>query len=148
MSRLLLCRAGARLCALPIEHVVETMRPLPIEAMPGAPPFVCGLSMVRGVPLAVVDVGTLLGMSDLPAPSRFVSVRAGRRQVVLAVGEVLGVSDLPAASLHDLPPLLGEAGAGVASAIGALESALLVVLQASHIVPEEVWASIERRPPS
>lgn len=144
----MLCRVGARLCALPLDHVVETMRPLPIESLPGAPAFVRGLSMIRGVPVPVVDAGALLDAGDPPKPTRFVSVKAGHRHVVLAVEEVLGVRDLPAASLRVLPPLLGEAGAGVVSAIGALDSAFLLVLQAARLVPEAVWGALETRSPS
>ena len=29
----LLCRVRTRLCAFPVQHVIETMRPLPIEAL-------------------------------------------------------------------------------------------------------------------
>ncbi len=123
------------------------MRPLPIEFLPGAPPFVRGLSMIRGVPVPVVDAGAVLGASDPPTLARFISVRAGHRQVVLAVEEVLGVRDLPAASLRDLPPLLGEAGAGVVSAISELDAALLLVLQAARIVSAAEWESLGTRAP-
>jgi purine-binding chemotaxis protein CheW len=148
MARSLLCRVGPWLCALPLEHVLETMRPLPIESLPGSPPFVQGLSMIRGAPVPVVDAGALLNSGDPSKPTRFVSVKAGHRQVVLAVEEVLGVRDLQAASLRDLPPLLGEVGTGVVSAVGALDSALLLVLQAARIVSEAQWKSLEPRCPS
>jgi purine-binding chemotaxis protein CheW len=130
---------------LPLDHVVETMRPLPIESLPGAPPFVRGVSMLRGVPVPVVDAGALLGTADGAQPTRFVSMRAGPRRVVLAVEEVLGVRDLPAAALQDLPPLLGAAGAGVISAIGALDAAFLLVVEAARIVPEATWGSLGTR---
>jgi hypothetical protein len=48
-SSWLLCRAGNLLCALPIEHVIEIMRPLPVEQIAGAPHYVRGLSIIRGV---------------------------------------------------------------------------------------------------
>ncbi len=35
-GRALICRAGDRVCALPLVHVVETMRPQPIEPVSGA----------------------------------------------------------------------------------------------------------------
>ena len=143
--RALLCRVGARLCALPLEHVVETMRPLPIESMAGAPPFVLGLSTIRGIPMPVVDAGALLYSGDPPKPTRFVSVKAGHRQVVLAVGEVLGVRDISTVSLRDLPPLLSEVGAGVVSAVGALDSALLLVLQTARIASEAEQNWLEPR---
>jgi purine-binding chemotaxis protein CheW len=40
----LLCRAGGRLCALPVESVIETMRVLPIEKIAQAPEFVLGFA--------------------------------------------------------------------------------------------------------
>jgi purine-binding chemotaxis protein CheW len=146
--RVLLCRVGARLCAVPLEHVVETMRPLPTESLPGAPPFVLGLSTIRGIPVPVVDAGALLCSGDPPKPMRFVSVKAGDRQGVLAVGEVLGVRDISTASLRDCPPFLGEVSAGVVSAVGALDSALLLVLQAARIASEAGRGSLEPRPPA
>jgi purine-binding chemotaxis protein CheW len=46
---LLLFRSGGRLCALRLESVRETTRPLPIEPIAGTPPFVLGISVMRGV---------------------------------------------------------------------------------------------------
>src|ERR1700704_3300860 len=51
----LLCRAGMHLCAMPLAHVIATMRVLPIEAVSGAPSYVRGLCVIRGAPVAVVD---------------------------------------------------------------------------------------------
>ena len=57
----LLVRAAGRLCAVPIAHVVEVMRALPVEPIPGAPSFVPGLAIIRGAPMPVVDLGLLTG---------------------------------------------------------------------------------------
>jgi purine-binding chemotaxis protein CheW len=138
----LLCRVSARLCALPLEHVVETMRPLPVEFVGGAPEFVSGLSIVRGVPLPVVDSASLLGEKGSP-PTRFVIVKSGNHLVVLAVDEILGLRAIPADSLHELPPLLGEARADLVAAIGAVDTRLLLVLQTARVVPESFWATLE-----
>jgi len=128
---------GALLCALPIEHVVETMRPLPIEALSGAPQFVRGLAIIRGEPIPVVDAGRLVGC-DAGEPRRFVTLEIGPRHVSLAVDEVLGVRSI-AKDLRDLPPLLGAVHADVISAIGALDGELLVVLHSAQIIPQESW---------
>src|SRR5688572_15607941 len=57
----LICRVSTRVCALPLDAVVETMRPLVVEPVAGAPGFVSGLSIVRGEPIPVVDAARLLG---------------------------------------------------------------------------------------
>jgi purine-binding chemotaxis protein CheW len=147
-SRSLLCREGARLCAVPLAYVIETMRPLPLVALAGMPTFVSGMSVIRGVPTPVVSLGGLLGAVESPEPSRFVTVKTGPRTVALAVEEVVGVRDLSTAPLAELPPLLGEAAAAVVAAVGAVDAELLVVLRSARWVPAEVWQAIEAEGPA
>jgi len=149
----LVCRVGSRLCALPVEHVIETMRPLPVEPMAGAPRFVRGLSVIRGVPTPVVDAARLLGVteeeSDLAAApaagGRFVTLRAGERPVALAVDAVLTVRALAEPSLHELPPLLRDAATDVVSAVSVLDAELLLVLRAARLVPGDLPPPLEAR---
>ncbi len=89
-----LFRVGACVCAIPVEHVAETMRPLPVERLAGLPPFVLGVSVVRGIPQPVVDAARMLDVATV-APGRFVALRVGARGVILAVEAVLGVRALP-----------------------------------------------------
>ncbi|KQW02895.1 hypothetical protein ASC87_00640 [Rhizobacter sp. Root1221] len=124
---------------MPLAHVVETMRPLPVEAVAGAPHFVRGLAVIRGMPVPVVDAAHLLGELAAPA-NRFVTVIAGERRVALAVDSVLGVREVPTDSLHQLPPLLQEAGGDVVAAIGLLDAELLLVLSSTRLLPDDSWA--------
>jgi purine-binding chemotaxis protein CheW len=142
-DRFLLCRIGSRIGALTLKDVREVMRPLPIEPLAGTPPFVLGLAIVRGLPTPVIDAGRLLGPIDLPSPARFVSLRLGERSAALAVDAVLDIRSLAAGDLKDIPPLLREAGADLVSAIGALDTELLLVLEAARLVPESIWSAIE-----
>jgi purine-binding chemotaxis protein CheW len=130
------------LAALPLEHVVETMRPLPVAPLAEAPAFVMGVAIVRGEPTPVVDAGALLGVADEPCPTRFVTMRTGGRQVALAVEGVLDVRDLDRDALHELPPLLGCANTEAVTALGALDAGLLVVLRAALAVSDAFWESI------
>lgn len=128
----LLCRIGDRLCAIPVTHVVETMRPLAIEPFASAPAFVRGTTIVRGRPMPVVDAARLLG-AESPI-GRFVSLKVG---VVLAVEDVVGIRDIPSETQRDLPPLLRDARADVIETIGARDAELLVVLRTMQLVPSE-----------
>jgi len=138
----LLCRVRNQLCSLPLQHVVETMRPLPIASLTGVPAFVRGLAVVRGVAVPVVDAGIILGTDHPPKPTRFVTLRTGENQVALSVEEVLGVRELTLNSFHELPPLLREATGEVLRAIGTLDTSLLFALQTARIVPESVWQAM------
>lgn len=133
----MLCRIGKQLCALPLTHVVETMRPLPVRPMPGRPPFMAGLSLVRGAPLPVVSGARLIGENAGP-PSRFVTLQVGSRQVVLAVQEVVGIRAMDADLLHGLPPLLAGAQDDTVTTIGALDSEFLWLLDAAKMIPADL----------
>jgi purine-binding chemotaxis protein CheW len=139
--RSLVVAVQTRVCAVPLEHVVETMRPLPVESIAGMPAFMRGVSIIRGVPTPVVDLGALLG-----APSntfeRIATLRLGDRQVALAVNAVLGVRDLDLLTIQELPPLLGGASTDLLEAIGSLDEQFLMVLRAGWELPDEVWAAL------
>ena len=142
-TRFLIVRTDARLCALPLEQVAETLRPLPIEPLAAMPPCVLGVSVIRGISVRVIDAALLLG-ARRAAPGRYVTVKLGAaRRVALAVDGVIGVRELPEASLGEVPPLLREANADAISAISALDGELLLVLQAARLIPEQVWSVLE-----
>jgi purine-binding chemotaxis protein CheW len=138
----LLCRVGTLRCTLPLAHVAETMRPLPIEPLANTPGFVLGLSLVRGAPVPVIDAAALFGEPS-GEPERLVIVRAGSRHIGLAVDAVLGVRTIDAAVLQGLPRVAGTPAGKAISAVGALDGELLVVLEAARIVPEDVLAAID-----
>jgi purine-binding chemotaxis protein CheW len=139
----LICRVGPVLCALPIVHVVETMRPLAVDGLPGMPSYVAGVTIVRGGPVPVVVAGRLFGAEE-SAPERLVVMRAGPRKIGLAVDDVLGVRSFAGDLLQRLPPLFGAEAGEAVSGIGTLDGDLMVVLQAARMVPDEVFAALDR----
>jgi purine-binding chemotaxis protein CheW len=134
----LLCRTGAGLCALPLDHVVEIMRLLPIEPAASPPPYIRGLSIIRGQAVPVVDLGILLGEPSSSA-ARLVAVRVGSRPVALAVAAVLGVQAIDESLLGELPPLLRDAASDAIGAIGTLDAELLFLLRMGRLVPDSLF---------
>ncbi|HWZ42127.1 MAG TPA: chemotaxis protein CheW [Candidatus Saccharimonadales bacterium] len=138
--------AQGRLCAVPLLNVVEIMRPLAIEAIAGAPLFVRGVAIIRGVPTPVVDLGVLLGAADGVTgggiTARFVTLHLGERQATLFVDAVCGVRELDALTILELPPLLQGASSDFIEAIGTLDTQMLVVLRSGWLIPEAVWDKI------
>jgi len=144
-GRSLLCRVQGRLCALPLQQVVETLRPLPVEPLSGAPGFVRGIAIIRGAPLPVVDVAALLGAGE-GRVTRFVVLRSGQHHVALAVDEVVGVRALDERSLGELPPLLRGGDDEAIASIGARDAELLMVLDSARMIPDSLWTSLELEP--
>ena len=141
-SRTLVVGIKGRLCAVPLPHVIEIMRPLPVEPISAVPAFVQGISIIRGIPTPVLDLGALLGMPASDIAERFVTLRLGERQVALSVDSVLGVRELDVSKIRELPPLLREASKDVIEAMGTLDEQLLVVLCAGWELPDEVWQTL------
>jgi purine-binding chemotaxis protein CheW len=137
----LVFRAGPLLCALTLDEVIEIMRPLATRPLAGTPAFVSGVTIMRGVPTPVVDVGCLLA-GDRHPPERFVAVRTERGPVAFATGAVPGVraavADGPA-SRH--PGLLGGAVGTLVAGVGTHDGEPLLVLQSMRVVPDDVWAA-------
>src|SRR5260221_2738498 len=123
-NRVLLVEVRAWVCALPLSCVIEAFRPVPGETVPGILSCVRGISIIRGTPTPVVDLGDLLGNSG-GVSGRFVTLRVGDRQIALSVGKVLGVRELDTLTVRKLPPLLQVASKDTIEAIGILDSQLL-----------------------
>jgi purine-binding chemotaxis protein CheW len=140
-SRTLVVGVKGRLCAVPLTQVMEIMRPLPVEPISAVPSFVQGISIIRGIPTPVVDLGALLGMPNVAA-DRFVTLRLGGRQVALSVDSVLGVREFDLSKIGELPPLLQGASRDVIEAMGTLDQQLLMVLRAGWELPDEVWQTL------
>jgi purine-binding chemotaxis protein CheW len=137
--------AGGQSCAIPIAYVDETMRPLPIAPIVGAPQYLLGLSVIRGASVPVVDLPTLIGSSRGETMSRFVALRLDGRRAALAVGAVMGLRELERSDLEAMPPLLRGAHADVIEAVGVLDACFLFVLRAARLLPEGVWQELAAR---
>ncbi|MEO6772903.1 MAG: chemotaxis protein CheW [Kofleriaceae bacterium] len=130
---MLIARVGTLTCAIPVEHVVETMRPLPVEPLGQAAAYVRGIAVIRGAPTLVIDAAALFE-TTAGAGARFVVIRAASRTAALLVDAVSEVRAIARAELQALPPLARAATSDVIAAIGAVDSELVVVLEAAKLV--------------
>lgn len=129
-------------CAVPLTNVIETMRPLPVEPISGVPSFVRGISIIRGIPTPVIDLGAVVGTPSEGA-ERFVTLRVGEKQVALSVDTVLGIRDLGGVvMMRELPPLLQRASKEVIETIGTLDEQVLMILRDGWELPDEVWQAL------
>jgi purine-binding chemotaxis protein CheW len=135
----LVFRAGSLLCALRLDEVIETMRPLEIQPLAGSPAFVLGISVLRGVPTPVIDVSRLLGGGQGGDPQRFVMVRTEQGAVAMATGPVIGIREVDASAAGGHPALLGTRSSRLVAGVGTAGSEALLLLQSMRAVPDEVW---------
>ena len=101
-------RVGGEDYALDVMRVREIIHPLPVTPVPRAPPFVEGVTRLRGDVLPVVDVRKRFGLpAHPPTPrTRFLVVLVGRRRIVLVVDEVCEVLRLRRGDIRPAPSLV------------------------------------------
>ena len=119
------------------------MRVLTIDPVPGMLPFILGLSIIRGMPVPVVDIGSLLGAPDSRG-RYFVSVDAGGLPVALTVDEIPGFLRIPEDVLAPLPPLLRDAANGAVAALRARDGQLLILLDTARLVPAQLFVELNQ----
>jgi purine-binding chemotaxis protein CheW len=142
-EQVVLVQAGPHLCALPVGAVLETLRPLPLRPLAGAPAGVSGLAVVRGSPVPVVDLAVLVGGAPSASPSRrWVMVRCGARAAALAVDSVVGIRVLPPGAA--IAPLVAGAAQGALAELRVRDADLVLVLEASRLVPEGAFEALQR----
>jgi purine-binding chemotaxis protein CheW len=134
----LVFRAGSLLCALSLDEVIETMRPLETRPLAGTPSFVRGISVLRGVPTPVLEVSRLLGGGPGEI-DRFVAVRTERGAVALATGAILGIRAVTAESAGGHPALLNAGSSRLVAGVATIGADPLLLLQSMRTVPDEVW---------
>jgi purine-binding chemotaxis protein CheW len=139
---MVVCRVADVMAAIPIEHVAETMRPLPITAFQGMGDPFLGIAIIRGRPVPVLSGRKLLGMPLGAEPTRFVVLQAGHRTAALAVDAVVGIRAVEAVTADHWPELARSLAADTASAIGLLDQRVLLSVQAARIVPEAAWQQL------
>lgn len=140
----LVVRAQEWMCALPLEEVEETMRPLPVAPVSAAPVFVRGVCLVRGTPTPVVSLSVLLGGAQAQSGPglRFISLRVPEGRLALEVDEVRGLKWLEEGILDSVPPLLRATASGHLQRLGSYDGRLLAVLGTAHLLPEELWSRL------
>ncbi len=142
-ERVVLCRIRAQLAAVPLPHVVEVMRPQPIEVLADLPPAVLGISRIRGEAVPVLDGAALVGRDGGGAAQRFVLLRAGTHKIALAVDGVLGVHALSRAERQSLPPVFGEQKH--AKELAMHDRELVIVLGETRWISEELYSAILKK---
>src|SRR5437764_4006630 len=119
---LVVVRAGGHAYGIPVAAVVEVTRMVALAPLPDAPPWVCGVADLRGVPVPVVDLAARLGRaSRTPVLDRRIVITADPADprdpaepvglVGLVVDEVTGVAPAgpPAGGGGSTSPLVRRA---------------------------------------
>ena len=134
----------ARECfALPIESVREILDLQPVSRLPQAPPYVLGLTDVRGAGLIVFDLRLKFGFPATAETNKTriivaeATIGGTRRGVGLVVDCVFAVSDLSGAALEPAPSIGSHWRAEYVVGVGREGAAFVVVLDLDRLIDSE-----------
>jgi purine-binding chemotaxis protein CheW len=117
--------------AVPIDRVREICNPMPVVAMPNAPPAVVGVADYRGHVVPVVDVRLRFGLPPLAMTRRtkWILVDVHERFVALVVDAVTEVFGTGGAELRPSPSLGGGEDTRGIAGVTNLGDAMVFVLE-------------------
>lgn len=128
--------------AVPIAHVKEVMRPLPVSSLARLPSAVTGVADYRGEIAVVLELRTHFGLTPREARGHWIVLRLAELTLALAVDDVIGVVSGDAADVRPMPA--GASGVFVRDVVAALphQGALvfLLDLERFHDLGEQVHA--------
>ncbi|MBI1328260.1 MAG: chemotaxis protein CheW [Alphaproteobacteria bacterium] len=132
-------RLNGQLFGIPVNYVQDVLRPQKIAAVPLAPPEVAGLINLRGRIVTVIDMRKKLSLPENNDRTGTMMVVIEHRHelyslIVDSIGEVLKLSPKD----FDLtPPNISSAWQAYAAGVYRLEEELMVVIEASSLLPQE-----------
>ena len=130
LPRMLLFGVGGRVYGCEIEVVREIVPFRRCTRLPGAPPFVCGLTNLRGTLVTVLDMGLRLGGAAVNrTDGSVVLVEYGQKVVGLGVDEVRDVQSVTGGG--DGAP---SDGGGVVRGVGRAGETVVVLLDVPALV--------------
>jgi purine-binding chemotaxis protein CheW len=144
-QRFLLCRLSSSWCALSLQGLGEVMRPQPVDPVGGLPDFVDGVSIIRGVPLPVINLPRLLCGLTSPGGSqeRFVTAESDGQPLALRVDEVAGIYPLAEEMWRNLPSLLDGLQSEHVAALGNHDGHVVMLLRRANLLSEADWARLQ-----
>lgn len=123
-------RLGREEFGVPIETVREILRVDEITRVPHAPPYIRGVTNVRGRILPVVEIRTRIGLPPLePGPdSRIVVLEVGARTLGLLVDGEARVAKAKASQIEPPPEEIVSARSDYVSGVAKRPEGLLIIL--------------------
>lgn len=121
--------------AIDLRHVREVYPLKELTPLPGTPPFVLGITSVRGQILSVIDLKKFFDLPDqgLTDLNKVIVVRADFMEFGLLADAILGIRSIPLADI--LPPLATLTGIRLDYLRGVTKDRL-VVLEAARIISD------------
>lgn len=135
-EQLVVFRLGEDFFAMAISNVSEIIRLQKITPVPKAPPFVEGVTNLRGRVIPVIDLRKRFGVDPKPDShmARIIVVEQGERLLGMMVDAVDEVLTVPAGSIEPVDEMVVTVDSQFLSGIVRLEDRLIILLDQEQVL--------------
>jgi purine-binding chemotaxis protein CheW len=131
---------GSQIFGIPVLQVQDVLRQQAVTRVPLAPPEVAGALNLRGRIVTAINVRCRLGMDDLPAGTKTMSVVVEHEGELysLIIDKVGDVLSLPNKGFEAVPPTMDSTWRDIATGIYRLDAQLMVVVDVARLLRQSV----------
>ncbi|MBS4198977.1 chemotaxis protein CheW [Bacillus sp. FJAT-49732] len=122
--------------SISVEHVTAIEKMLHITRVPNVPPFIKGVTNLRGVIIPIIDLKRHfnLGDAEYTDRTRIIIVSYKNMTVGMIVDEANDVLDIPESVIEPCPDVAGAAPAEFINGVANLDKRLLLLLNLENII--------------
>lgn len=120
--------------SIPIIKVQEIMNTPAITAMPQSPPYVKGVTNLRGRIISIIDIGQLMGIPDVTIGDKVIVLSSGRTSFGILVDAITGVIEIDGNSVESTDNIMSTHIDQV-SGIAKVGDKLLTMLDPKKLIP-------------
>jgi purine-binding chemotaxis protein CheW len=149
-ARYLVFHAGDARFGVLLDHVVEVVRSVAADALPGAPAVVTGAIVVRGDVVPLFDLGVRFGQAPQPvrASERFLITRTARRRAAVRADATGWIEELDESQLVE--PARVTRGLDRIRGIAQLEDGIVLIQDLDALLDDaestQLDAALSRHP--
>lgn len=127
--------------AIPIRHVVDIINMQPVTRVPNTPPYITGITNLRGKVIPIVDVLTRFGKSHAGYNDRtcIIVVEYNGADVGMIIDRVSEVMDMDDDSISPPPSFNDSAEAKFIQGIGRTESGVRLILDFLAVLEDSAY---------
>lgn len=131
--------------AVSVSQVGSIERVLPITRVPGTPPFVKGVTNLRGVITPVIDLKTRFRneTTEFTDSSRIIIVYLDDLTVGIIVDEANDVLDIPERAIEPKPEVINSVDVDYISGVAKIDKRLLILLDLDKVLSREDLSKLQ-----
>lgn len=137
MHKYTVFRVASEIFGIPIDRVVEIIKPQKVFSIPGMPEFLCGVMSVRGAVIPLIDLRKRFGTDPDGKKERIMILRFGDEKIGFLVDEIREILPLAPENIMPPPSLFRGFKTEYIMGLGKREENIIILLDIDNLLTSE-----------